>query len=448
MTFDEIVNSISDAEFKKTLLRGRYEELQRFLPSKRREEYISAIKKELPVEALTGKMNFNQDALINIAYVARAIDRIHPGWDKWDKDPELYEMKKQFMKAIEDLYNAQASLDREKRLKGVPLLGELYKAVGKLKDNHMEVFATETRPNGDIHRYHPVDEATKVTYRPKPKGSVGKNVAYGYHHDDNDKNTHVFFLGADGKHPIVFTERMINGQKTAIVGLTTCLVQAGTKRQYSEDHAFQQIVQALKDNLDQVENVIIDVRGNRGGVPDHMQKIANVICGCSEKKELPFYVEAHARKTEEANLSMPFYYAPPEFEKKNQLMSYQGRQKVFVLMDRETASAGELIYPLLKQYKGARFIGENTDGCVQYGAGSNIVLPCGGILVMGHTFLDFGTGFVEGKGFPPDINCPGRDAFQVACGQIGKDGNTLRKTLTSGSVVKTFWERTKKFFGG
>ena len=53
MTFDEIVKSISDEEFKKSLLRGQYEELKRRTPSKLMDEFMHKIEKEFADKSLT-----------------------------------------------------------------------------------------------------------------------------------------------------------------------------------------------------------------------------------------------------------------------------------------------------------------------------------------------------------------------------------------------------------
>ena len=52
---------------------------------------------------------------------------------------------------------------------------------------------------------------------------------------------------------------------------------------------------------------------------------------------------------------------------------------------------------------------------------------------MGQVFYDFGNGLVEGKGHQPDINCSGRDAFQVALEKIGNRTDMLQNTVSHGS---------------
>ena len=331
------------------------------------------------------------------------------------QNPALKKDKQLFKLAIEKLYNQQSSLDEKKRLKGNDLLAELYKISGVLKDNHLEVFATEQRPNGEIHYYQPVDQKTKLIYRPEPKGTVGKNLAFSEDFRKEDRHTHIFNLETG---PIVIAERMINGKKTGIIGLSTCMIQQGTPNEPSQRHAFAEIVKNLKDNIQNWEYIILDVRGNKGGIPDYLQQIAQTICGTQEK--LPRCVEAQTRKTEEAKLGSQFYYKPYT-QAKSISKQYNGKQKVFVLIDKETGSAAEFVYPLLKQYEGTQFIGENTKGCCQYGEVNRIALPCGGALQMGNVFYDFGDGFIEGKGHKPDINCSGKNALQVTLQKITEE---------------------------
>lgn len=426
MTFDEIVNSIPPKEFKEILLRGQYEQLKSWYPSEKITSWMRGIEKEISSDAL--RKSWNIDTLTNISYFARAISQMHPGWEKWDENPVLKNDKELFKQAIEKLYNYQSSLDGENPLKKNDLLAELYKIAGVLKDNHLEVFATRQKPNGDIHYYQPVDQKIKLTYRPEAKGTVGKNLAFLPDFKREDRHTRVFNLETG---PLVVAERMINGKKTGVIGLSTCMIQQGSPNEASQRHAFEEIVKTLENNMQNWDDIILDVRGNRGGVPDYLQQIAETICGTTEK--LPTCIEAQTRKTEEANLRSQFYYKPYTQEK-NIPKQYSGKQKVFVLTDKETSSAGEFVYPLFRQYKGTQFIGENTKGCCQYGEVNRIALPCGGALQMGSVFYDFGDGFIESKGHKPDINCSGRDAFQVTLEQIENEKNSLKKTLSNGSV--------------
>ena len=276
-------------------------------------------------------------------------------------------------------------------------------------------------------------QKTKLKYRPEVKGTVGKNLAFSPAFRKEDRHTRVFNLETG---PLVIAERMLNGKKTGIIALSTCMIQQGTPNEASQRHAFAEIVKTLKNNIKNCDNIILDVRGNSGGIPDYLQQIAEIICGTKEKLHDCF--ESKTRKTEEAKLRTQFYYQL-KTQRKGAPKQYSGKQKVFVLMDKETSSAGEFVHPRLKQYKGTQFIGENTKGCCQYAEVNKIALPCGGALQMGNVFYDFGNGFIEGKGHNPDINCTGHDAFQIAIKKIENRRNTLQKTLAIAS------EKGKRF---
>ena len=188
--------------------------------------------------------------------------------------------------------------------------------------------------------------------------------------------------------------------------------------------------------MNTVDNIIIDVRGNRGGITDDLEKIAEVICG--EKTAL--CSECGHRTTEEAAFREE-YSKPRSFIKSGPKKQYTGKQKLFVLMDKETASAAEYVYPIFQQYEKTQFIGENTQGCCQCAQNAHIPLPCGGTLRMSYSFCSFWNGPVEGVGFRPDINCSGRDAFQVALEQIGEKKNFLRETLSNGTAKRAHFPK-------
>ena len=425
MNFDQIINSITFEEFKETLLKGIYAQLQWYSPSDSTKTKMNKIQKEFP-EVIT--KDWNWDTLTNIAYFARAIAKMHPGWEEWDKYPRLKGEKEQFKSDIEKLYNSQSRLPKEKRLIGDDLLVEFYKIAGSLRDSHLEVFSARNKEGGGIHFFQPVNRKTKLKYRPEIEGSVGKNLAFLREYRKNDPNTLIFHL-EDG--PLVIAERTINGKKIGLIGLSTCRVNLGTRQEAAQKNAFNQIVKTLQNNIKNWDSIILDVRGNRGGIPEYLLQIAGTICGCKAGTAPPYCSEARARETEEEKLYAKFFL-PPYTQKKYPRNSFSGKQKVLVLADKETYSSGEFVYPLFKQYKNTLFIGENTGGCCHYGGISFIALPCSGFLKMGSSFYDFGNGYlVEKTGFTPDINCMGEDALQVAYDHIKKSG-LVQKRLSEG----------------
>ncbi len=442
MNFDEIVNSLPQKKFKEIFLRGQYEQLKKWYPSEKITSWMRGIEKEISSDAL--QKSWDMDVLTNISYFARAISQMHPGWERWDENSTLKKDKELFKRAIEKLYNQQSFLDKKNRLKRDDLLAELYKIAGILKDNHLEVFATQQRPNGSIRLYQPVDQKTKLKYRPEPKGSVGRNLAFQEEFRKEDRHTRVFNLETG---PLVIAERIINGKKTGIIGLSTCFVQQGLPQETSQRHAFSEIVKTLKNNIQNWDNIILDVRGNNGGIPDYLQQIAETICGCKDGEKLSYCHESYLRETPEANIRHQFYYKP-RTQQRTAPKSYNGKAKLFVLTDRETSSSAEFVYPLFKQYQETQFVGENTKGCCQYGEVNQIALPCGGALQMGNVLNDFGNGLIEGVGHKPDIHCVGRDALQETLKRI--NNNTLQKTLSEcskkGSIFLKWLKKLKSWY--
>ena len=108
-------------------------------------------------------------------------------------------------------------------------------------------------------------------------------------------------------------------------------------------------------------------------------------------------------------------------------LPFKGEKKgLYILVDREVASSAEAIVPMLAHYPDVQFIGENTCGCGQYGALRPIRLPNGGSVNIGSVYRSYEDGMVECVGHKPDIDCHGRDAFQVAISQIiSKSGRQL-----------------------
>ncbi|MBR6232111.1 MAG: hypothetical protein IKQ99_03325 [Alphaproteobacteria bacterium] len=360
MNFEQIINSISLQEFKETLLKGIYEQLQWLTPSDLTNTRMNQILKEFP--EVTTK-DWNWDTLTNIAYFARAIAKMHPGWEEWDKYPRLKKEKEQFKSDIEKLYNSQSLLAEEKRLKKADFLAKFYKIAGALRDSHLEVFSARNKESGGIHFFQPVNRKTKLKYHPETKGSVGKNLAFLREYRKKGPNTRIFHLKGG---PLVITERTINGKKVGLIGLSTCVVDRGTRKEAFQRNAFDQIVKTLQANIKNWDSIILDVRGNSGGIPEYLLQIAGTICGCKAGTAPPYCSEARARETEEEKLRAQFFLSPYT-QKKYPKNSFLGKPKVLVLADKETYSAGEFVYPLFKQYKNALFIGENTAGCCHYG---------------------------------------------------------------------------------
>ena len=113
-TFEEIINSVSFDDLKTAHLQSRLPQMQEFLEYEKDDEEIKILEKGIKdaesylkdkTEMQTG------DTLKNIAYFARIISQIHPGWDNPDFE------KEDFKRKVETLYDEQSRLPKEKRLK-------------------------------------------------------------------------------------------------------------------------------------------------------------------------------------------------------------------------------------------------------------------------------------------------------------------------------------------
>jgi len=97
-------------------------------------------------------------------------------------------------------------------------------------------------------------------------------------------------------------------------------------------------------------------------------------------------------------------------------------QLIVVLMDNDTASAGELMIGYLRQVENVVFIGENSAGCLTVGAVSLYYLPNSGLPVRfgSELFLLPNLAEFESKGFAPDLWVPSSKALEYALAAIKK----------------------------
>ncbi|MBI5649158.1 MAG: hypothetical protein HZC40_01720 [Chloroflexi bacterium] len=97
-------------------------------------------------------------------------------------------------------------------------------------------------------------------------------------------------------------------------------------------------------------------------------------------------------------------------------------QLIVVLMDNDTASAGELMIGYLRQLENVVFIGENSAGCLTVGAVSLYYLPNSGLPIRfgSELFLTPNLAEFESKGFAPDLWVPSSKALEYALSAIKK----------------------------
>ena len=408
MNFDEIVASISFDEFKTFFLRGKAAYLQREVhnhpkDAKQIQDELNKIDLDLAVvpkkvkQTLANKAN---DTLVNIAYFARAISQMHPGWEEEGFKTD------EFRQAVEKLYAEQSVLLPAKQLKGDALLTEFFRiTVTTLQDNHLNVLNCQgIWPFKDKGKTIASWGKLKANH---PEGSVGKNSAFEAERLRSEGwDVLSERLSSGGKElPLMIAQKSDKGKTIGIVAFSTCFAPYPTKNEQ-----WKRVLDQFKKQYSKWDKVILDFRGNTGGDGYQTREVAQTLCG----NEVPYCMESRPRQTDEAQLRDESF-APIKGQPRWEKRSFKGTKKrVYVLTDKETGSAAEAIVPMMKDYPGVQFIGENTCGCCQYGAVKPVPLPCGGAIQMGSVYREYEDGLVECVGHRPDVNCSGMDALQVA----------------------------------
>ena len=433
ITFDDIVSSIPFAQFKASFLSWTEKDLQNKIkvvddPSIRAQLqcYLQNATEQLSDDDRALAVSKSEDPLYNIAYFARAISQMHPGWgqDGFETQDFQSEIVKLYQKYRDKGLTCEAEVNQ--------LLTDLWGiAATTLPDNHFRIQAFNKNLSKYMRPFKDKEKTLAEWSRERPlkvrhpeHGNVGKNVGY-----DTQQLTRILMctnqVASQGVASLVVGERTVGSQTFGVLGIPDCTVHWGTSQEKTEMEKLNCLVQTLKKNYQNWDGIIIDVRGNYGGTSIALDEIAQTLCG----EKVPYCLESKKRHTKEAELREVVSthtqeqpkWTPRSFQK-------QGNQPVLVLMDGQTASSAEAIVPMLQHYKGATFIGENTMGCCQYGGVKPVPLPCGGILHIGTVFRTYEKGMVECVGHRPDIECSGRDALQVAFEQI-ENNKTLNQTM-------------------
>lgn len=442
ISFDEIVESIPFNEFKVVFLSGEEKALRETLKKVKDE---GVFKKELQTFFARLQANLSdsdreiakikaKDPLYNIAYFARAVSKMHPGFGSEGQKAgfETEDFKSEVVKLYQKFQNSNLKLTNEREINQL-LTDLLGIGLTTLQDNHFNIRTSEGK------RAFKDWEKTKAEWtRERPlktrhpeKGSVGENIAYKPYQLSKILTQENIGTEEEPK-PLVIGEQNIGKQTFGVVGLSSIIIHWGTPKQISEIAKVEKITQAFEQHYKDWDGVIIDIRGNTGGDGAVSRKIARSLCG----EEPPYCLKATKRRTKEAALreiGSPAVHEQKEWTPK----TFHGSHKVFVLTDSKTGSASESFVPMLKHYEGATFIGENTNGCCQYGGTKPVRMPCGGIIQMGTLFRSYEDGMVECVGHKPDIDCQGRDALQVAFEEIQKEGKgkkSLNDTLSNLSL--------------
>ena len=450
LSFDEIVQSISFEDFKASFLLAEEKKLSDTLekiankettPSKMEiilRGFLENIRKNLSDSDKAAVQSKAFDPLYNIAYYARAISQMHPGFSPEGQQAgfETEDFKSEVVKLYQKYQSENLKLTNEGKVNQL-LTDLLGIGLTTLQDNHFNVRTSEDK------RVYKDDKKTMAewtqngkrplkTHHPE-KGNVGQNVAY-----CADKLTKILMqenLGTkENQRPLLVAEHKIAGKTYGVVAMSSSVIHWRTPAQEEEERKFKKLSETFEKHYKNWDGVIIDVRGNGGGDATINKRITRMLSG----EETPYCLMTTKRKTKEAELreiGSPSVSEQPRWEKK----TFHGKHRVFLLADSKTCSSSEAFIPMLQHYEKATYIGENSNGCCQYGAIKPVHLPCGGIMNIGTLFRSYEDGMVECVGHKPDINCQGRDALQVAFEEIqkeeiGKEKKSLNDTLSNLSI--------------
>ena len=210
---------------------------------------------------------------------------------------------------------------------------------------------------------------------------------------------------------------------------------------------------AIESEMMSAEAIVIDLRGNAGGndgqgywlahelygttppsgfnrlvdrqTPEalalvinnlHADELAYLGSGKEVPEDTSSYLKYYRdllKLAEEGNLPEEgIHKIPSEGKPFNLKRGYN--QRIYILVDRETASNAEFTVATLRTHPKAKVIGENTNGAIHFGNQGIVVLPESGIEVrMGTHYLEDKDGkYDEVVGFSPDVRTPqGEDAI-------------------------------------
>lgn len=147
-------------------------------------------------------------------------------------------------------------------------------------------------------------------------------------------------------------------------------------------------------------SLILDLRGNHGGVPS----MVDLLCGYLFRPSihLDSLYWAKQGRTEQ-HWSLP--YVPGK---------HYGTKPVYVLISDTTFSAAEEFAYTLKHYQRATLIGEKTPGGANPGRAFQITSDFEVFVPLGHAVHPITNSNWEGIGVIPDISLPAEDAFDHA----------------------------------
>lgn len=393
--FEEIINSISFDDLVKD-----YKALSRNEISKNNEKSLSA-----------------EEQKFYLAYYARmAVE--HVGFENFSK-----ENQEAFKSHIVEMHK---SIDG-KRNQG-DFLEEMGKSAKFIEDKHFEIGIGKgeaARGGGEVRErtvgknfcYRTENE------RPKEYEKIGGEVLK----TDRGESVPVWEIGALKK----------NGEDILVVSVFDMMHRGNSYEEWKDFiEKFDEVYLKDKEKWEK-GRIVLDVRGNRGGEDkpiDHLAKrlygnLVNTYKRC-EVKDSPLGYHLYQQHGSVKNAKKLGQEAPKRecFSGKNKAMfdetgvyyafneekGYKGR--IDVLTCARVGSSAESAYSSFYHHPNVRYVGENTAGMQQYVQGT-FATPWGGEMRVGFgklTYWDKENENIEVKGHKPDVECKGKDAFDVA----------------------------------
>ena len=203
-------------------------------------------------------------------------------------------------------------------------------------------------------------------------------------------------------------------------------------KMYRDDSVGEQLL-AFKESLDKSSALIVDLRGNRGGVSIYSDALAKYLYGGDIRSEKRTFVRNNPDATRFLPMAFPDAWwgkvkgnGDPLFCGEEPLVKFdtgKGYNKpVYILTDGQTASGSEMFLLRMMHHPLVKVVGDNSAGALVYSNVGRAILPSSNIAVgLGLSYHELEIDNFELHGYKPDIMCKdGQDAFEVAMADLSK----------------------------
>jgi len=289
----------------------------------------------------TGPLQFSKNDIIALT---KLISQGHPGFIDFPKG-----VQSKFLSGMKKIY-------KDDNLKTPDAV---WKVLEILPDSHLQCSMIQTDGKEKCLYFHDIP---KEEY-------VGKNL-----------------LSADEYGGIKYEK--VNGKTTAVV----MMPNTGNLSNLNKVTDFLDAFDNMMKRKNSIDNIILDVRGNPGGATCVHEYIARQLCG----NEVSRCETETTRATKESAYILASQQEIPASEQKTYskrekffadgrgyLIKYPSFQKggfekpIYILQNRETASAGEAFIYMMRNHPNTITLGSNTSGCVTYPGRKKVFLANG-----------------------------------------------------------------------